>query len=1099
MSQYQHWEIEKNWQKFWAENKTFKAEIDTNKPKYYVLDMFPYPSGAGLHVGHPLGYIASDIVSRYKRHKGYNVLHPMGYDAFGLPAEQYAIQTGQHPAITTEENIKRYREQLDRIGFSFDWDKEIRTSDPQYYQWTQWIFIQLFQSWYNPEKNKAEPISELVKHFEVSGHQSDELNFTAQEWNQYNEKEQSDILLNFRLAFLSETMVNWCPALGSVLANDEIKDGVSERGGYPVERKLMLQWSLRISSYADRLLTDLDSLDWSESIKEAQRNWIGKSEGCSIVFNIVDHEDSPQTFLMCVEEHGKYGYHTSDKEIYLKLINFAKEHRSSPTKEEEIIWQVLRNRNIAQAKFRRQHIIDKFIADFVCLDLNLVIEIDGLIHSLEDNIIKDEIRTKRLNELGFDVIRFTNEEVNNELENVKSKIEETILNRRKSYNIQETTSQESGAMSPPSPLEKGLGDEVKKTIEVFTTRPDTIFGVSYLTLAPEHELVLEITHPDYKESVLSYIDTTKKRSERERQADVKNITGAFTGAYAIHPFTGKHIPIWIGDYVLAGYGTGAVMAVPAHDSRDFSFAKHFNLPILPVVKSGVNNSPSPLEKEGDELIESYDLKEGTMVNSDFLNGMEVKAAIKKAIEKIEEIGIGKGKINYRLRDAVFGRQRYWGEPIPVYYENGIPKTFDEKDLPLVLPEIDKYLPTETGEPPLSRAKDWSYKGNPIETTTMPGWAGSSWYFLRYMDCKNSNEFVSKKAVDYWQNIDLYVGGSEHATGHLLYFRFWTKFLHDLGYLPFNEPAKKLVNQGMIQGMSSIIYRVNNTNKFISSGLKKNHETSSVYIDINLVKNNEVDVEALKKWRPTEFENAEFEFENGLFLAHSEVGKMSKRWHNVVNPDDVCNEYGADTLRLYEMFLGPLQDAKPWSTQGIEGVLRFLRKLWRLFHLTENEAFYLSEENPSKEELKILHKTIKKATEDIDNFSFNTSVSAFMVCVNELQELKCNKKQILEPLIVLLSPYAPHICEELWHLAGHIESITYAQWPEFNADYLVENDFNYPISFNGKVRFNVLFALDKDIKEIENEVLANEQTIKYLEGKTPKKIIVVKGRIVNVVV
>ncbi len=925
MSQYEHWEIEKNWQNYWAENKTFKAEIDTNKPKYYVLDMFPYPSGAGLHVGHPLGYIASDIVSRYKRHKGYNVLHPMGYDAFGLPAEQYAIQTGQHPAITTEENIKRYREQLDRIGFSFDWDKEIRTSDPQYYQWTQWIFIQLFQSWYNPEKNKAEPISELVKHFEVNGYQSDELNFTAQEWNQYNEKEQSDILLNFRLAFLSETMVNWCPALGSVLANDEIKDGVSERGGYPVERKLMLQWSLRISSYADRLLTDLDSLDWSESIKEAQRNWIGKSEGCSIQFKLAAYSHS---------------------------------------------------------------------------------------------------------------------------------------------------------------------------IEVFTTRPDTIFGVSYLTLAPEHELVLEITHPDYKESVLSYIDSTKKRSERERQADVKNITGVFTGAYAIHPFTGKEIPIWIGDYVLAGYGTGSVMAVPAHDSRDFSFAKHFNLPILLVVSGCVDNSPSNLEKV--ELNESYDLKEGKMINSDFLDGMEVKAAIKKAIEKIEELGFGKGKINYRLRDAVFGRQRYWGEPIPVYYENGIPKTFDEKDLPLVLPEIDKYLPTETGEPPLSRAKDWSYKGNPIETTTMPGWAGSSWYFLRYMDCKNSNEFVSKKAVDYWQNIDLYVGGSEHATGHLLYFRFWTKFLYDLGYLPFNEPAKKLVNQGMIQGMSSIIYRVNNTNKFISTGLKQNYETSSVYVDINLVKNNEVNVEELKKWRPTEFENAEFEFENGLFLAHSEVGKMSKRWHNVVNPDDVCNEYGADTLRLYEMFLGPLQDAKPWSTQGIEGVLRFLRKLWRLFHLTDNEEFYLSEENPSKEELKILHKTIKKATEDIDNFSFNTSVSAFMVCVNELQELKCNKKQILEPLIVLLSPYAPHICEELWHLAGHNESITYALWPEFNADYLVENDFNYPISFNGKVRFNVLFALDKDLKEIESEVLANEQTNKYLEGKTPKKIIVVKGRIVNVV-
>ncbi len=1095
MSNYHFNEIEKNWQKFWAENKTFKAEIDTNKPKYYVLDMFPYPSGAGLHVGHPLGYIASDIVSRYKRHKGFNVLHPMGYDAFGLPAEQYAIQTGQHPAITTEENIKRYREQLDRIGFSFDWDKEIRTSDPEYYKWTQWIFIQLFNSWYNPALDKAEPIDKLINQFEKNGLQSDDLQFTPEEWKQFNEKEKSDILLNFRLAFLSETMVNWCPALGSVLANDEIKDGVSERGGYPVERKLMLQWSLRISAYAERLLNDLDALDWTESIKEAQRNWIGKSEGCSIEFK-VENSDT--------------------------------------------------------------------------------------------------------------------------------------------------------------------------TIEVFTTRPDTVFGVSYLTLAPENELVLQLTHKDYFKSVSDYIDKTKKRSERERQADVKNISGEFTGTYAIHPFTGNKIPIWIGDYVLAGYGTGAVMAVPAHDSRDFSFAKHFNLPILQVVegveqnflkdsKEGVDEgagkrveshltspltplqrrgeqdsdiefgyyttdkqtyskliafvkenrsnptkeeekiwelirnrqvknakfrrqhiidrfipdfvclelnliieidglihsledniisdeartkrlnelgfevvrftneevnsnietvisklekiisekqtfTPSPLEKGlGDEVKEPYESKQGFIINSDFLNGLEVKEAIKTVIHAVEEKGIGKGKTNYRLRDAVFGRQRYWGEPIPVYYENGIPKTMNEKDLPLVLPEIDKYLPTETGEPPLSRAKQWEYLGCPLETTTMPGWAGSSWYFLRYMDCHNTEEFVSKNAVDYWQNIDLYVGGSEHATGHLLYFRFWTKFLHDLGYLPFKEPAKKLVNQGMIQGMSSIIFRVNNTNKFISSGLKHNYETSSVYVDINLVKNNEVDIEALKKWRPTEFENAEFEFENNVFLATSEVGKMSKRWHNVVNPDDVCNEYGADTLRLYEMFLGPLQDAKPWSTQGIEGVLRFLRKLWRLFHQGENETFLLSNDEPSKAELKILHKTIKKATEDIEDFSFNTSVSAFMVCVNELQELKCNKRQILEPIITLLSPYAPHICEELWSLSGHNGSIEYQEWPQFNAEYLVENEFNYPISFNGKVRFNMLFALDKDTKEIENEVLANEQTIKYLEGKTPKKIIVVKGRIVNVVV
>ena len=917
MSQYDHKKIEENWQKVWANSQTFKAENTSDKPKYYVLDMFPYPSGAGLHVGHPLGYIASDIVARYKRNKGFNVLHPMGYDAFGLPAEQYAIQTGQHPAITTEENIKRYREQLDRIGFSFDWSREIRTSEPNYYKWTQWIFIQLFNSWYNPTTEKAEPISELIKTFETNGYQSEELSFTAQEWQSYTEKQQSDILLQFRLAFLSETMVNWCPALGSVLANDEIKDGVSERGGYPVERKLMYQWSLRISVYAERLLQGLNGLDWTESIKEAQRNWIGKSEGCSVRFE---------------------------------------------------------------------------------------------------------------------------------------------------------------------------GDEaLPNSLEVFTTRPDTIFGVSYMAIAPEHELLNDLCVGEFRDTALQYAEKAKNRSERERQAEVKNITGAFTGSYVKHPFTGKQIPIWIADYVLGGYGTGAVMAVPAHDGRDFAFAKHFGLPILEVVQGG------------EVSVEVYEAKHGKIINSDFLNGLEVKDAINAAIKAIEQKGIGKGKTNYRLRDAVFGRQRYWGEPIPVYYENNIPKTFDEKDLPLVLPEIDKYLPTETGEPPLSRAKSWDYKGNPIETTTMPGWAGSSWYFLRYMDHNNAQELVSKQAVDYWQNIDLYIGGSEHATGHLLYFRFWTKFLHDIGVVPFDEPAKKLVNQGMIQGISSIIHRVNNTNKFVSSGLKNSFETSSVYIDINLVKNNEVDIEALKKWRPNEFESAEFELENSLFLASSEVGKMSKRWHNVVNPDDVCNEYGADTLRLYEMFLGPLQDAKPWSTQGIEGVLRFLRKLWRLFHQGDNETFLLSDEIATKAELKILHKTIKKATEDIENFSFNTSVSAFMVCVNELQDLKCNKREILEPLITLLSPYAPHICEELYALCGHHKSVNFAEWPVFNPDYLIENEFNYPISFNGKVRFNLLFALDKELKEIENEVLANEQTLKYLEGKPAKKVIVVKGKIVNVVI
>ena len=971
MSQYDHKKIEEDWQKEWANKQTFKAENTSNKPKYYVLDMFPYPSGAGLHVGHPLGYIASDIVARYKRNKGFNVLHPMGYDAFGLPAEQYAIQTGQHPAITTEENIKRYKEQLDRIGFSFDWSREIRTSDPNYYKWTQWIFIQLFNSWYNPQTDKAESISELVSTFEKQGYQSEELQFTSAEWMGFDEKRKSDILLQFRLAFLSETMVNWCPALGSVLANDEIKDGVSERGGYPVERKLMYQWSLRISAYAERLLQGLNTLDWTESIKESQRNWIGKSEGCSIVFE---------------------------------------------------------------------------------------------------------------------------------------------------------------------------GDEaLPNSLEVFTTRPDTIFGVSYMAIAPEHELLNDLCVGEYREAALQYAEKAKNRSERERQSEVKNITGAFTGSYVNHPFTGKKIPIWIADYVLGGYGTGAVMAVPAHDARDYSFAKHFGLPILEVVQGG------------DVSIEVYEAKQGKIINSDFLNGLEVKEAIKAAIKAVEEKKIGKGKTNYRLRDAVFGRQRYWGEPIPVYYENGIPKTFDEKDLPLVLPEIDKYLPTETGEPPLSRAKEWTYNGNPIETTTMPGWAGSSWYFLRYMDAQNENRLVSKEAVDYWQNIDLYVGGSEHATGHLLYFRFWTKFLHDIGVVPFDEPAKKLVNQGMIQGVSSMANTIHvgiqsgndkNLNSpipnfYISSDLVKNlsnnnedYENIVHYIDkilknksLEIFKNelstfnysrmdfihqhnipiqfvnkeNELDVSALQ-------EN-EFKFKNsifipnheGKFICDSQVEKMSKSKWNVVNPDDVCNEYGADTLRLYEMFLGPLQDAKPWSTQGIEGVLRFLRKLWRLFHQGENESFLLPDTEPTKAELKILHKTIKKATEDIENFSFNTSVSAFMVCVNELQDLKCNKKQILEPLIVLLSPYAPHICEELWRQAGHNESIVYANWPQFNPEFLVENEFNYPISFNGKVRFNLLFALDKDLKEIENEVLSNEQTLKYLEGKPAKKVIVVKGKIVNVVI
>jgi leucyl-tRNA synthetase len=907
--EYNHLEIEKKWQQYWAENKTYKALENSQKPKYYVLDMFPYPSGAGLHVGHPLGYIASDIMSRYKRHKGFNVLHPMGFDSFGLPAEQYAIQTGQHPAITTEQNIKRYREQLDKIGLSFDWDREVRTSDPSYYKWTQWIFIQLFNSWYNPETDKAEPIESLIDKVIKNPNQFQ----LEKNWNELSEKEQSDFLMQYRLAYLSEAYVNWCLALGTVLANDEVKDGVSERGGHPVERKLMKQWSLRITAYAERLLKGLDTIDWSESIKEAQKNWIGRSEGTSLKF-----------------------------------------------------------------------------------------EIDG-------------------------------------------------------YN---------------------------EVIEVFTTRPDTIFGVSYLTLAPEHELVEKITTPEQKEKIAAYITYAKNRSERERQADVKKVTGEFTGAYAIHPFTGNKIPIWVGDYVLAGYGTGAVMAVPGHDSRDYAFAKTFNLPIIQVVKGGDLNK------------EAYDAKEGKIINSDFLNGLDVKDAIKAAIKEIEKRGIGKGKINYRLRDAVFGRQRYWGEPIPIYYENGIPKAVDENDLPIVLPEIDKYLPTEDGEPPLARASEkWKYKGKyDFEFTTMPGWAGSSWYFLRYMDPKNEHEFVSKKAAEYWKEIDLYIGGAEHATGHLLYFRFWTKFLKDLGYINIEEPALKLINQGMIQGTSAIVYRITDSNKIVSAGLKNNYTTTPIHIDVNLVENSIVNIEALKKWRD-DFNSAEFILENGKLYCHHEVEKMSKRWFNVVTPDLICEKYGADTLRLYEMFLGPLEQHKPWNTNGITGVHNFLKKLWRLFH-TENG---ISNEPANKAELKALNKCIKKVNEDIERFSFNTSVSNFMICVNELSDLKCNKREILEQLIVLISPYAPHIAEELWSKLGHTESIEYATYPIHNEAYLTEDNFNYPVSFNGKMRFNIELPVTLSPKEIEEAALKAPEAQKWLEGKTPKKVIVVPKKIVNIVI
>jgi leucyl-tRNA synthetase len=934
--EYNFKEIEQKWQSYWASRKTFKTELKSDKPKYYVLDMFPYPSGAGLHVGHPLGYIASDIFARYKRLKGFNVLHPMGYDSFGLPAEQYAIQTGQHPEITTKTNIARYREQLDKIGFSFDWDREVRTSDPKYYKWTQWIFIQLFNSWYNPETSKAEPIATLTPQLE---------NFET-----LSEKEQSDLLLQYRLAFLSDTMVNWCPALGTVLANEEVKDGVSERGGYPVERKLMKQWSLRITAYAERLLNDLEYIDWTDSIKEAQRNWIGKSEGTSLLFQIENSNEQ---------------------------------------------------------------------------------------------------------------------------------------------------------------------------IEVFTTRPDTIFGVSFLTLAPEHELVNMITTSAQKIYVDDYVTLSKKRSDRERMADVKKISGVFTGAYALHPFSGKKIPVWVGDYVLAGYGTGAVMAVPGHDSRDFAFAKQFELPIIEVVRGGDLN------------LASYDAKEGTLINSDFLDGLEVNVATKKAISVIEEKGLGKGKTNYRLRDAIFGRQRYWGEPIPVYYKDGLPKVLDESELPLILPEVDKYLPTETGEPPLARAStSWKKNGNfDYEYSTMPGWAGSSWYFLRYMDANNDEEFISKQAAEYWQNVDLYIGGAEHATGHLLYVRFWTKFLYDLGLIPVIEPAKKLINQGMIQGVSSFVYRSNATNSFVSYHLIKDQfdktsieeleklasipnakdeiisawqnssyhkygKVTPLHVDVNLVDNNILDIEAFRNWRD-EYKQAEFILEDGKYICGSEVEKMSKSKWNVVSPDDMVAQYGADCLRLYEMFLGPLELSKPWNTNGITGVSNFMRKLWRLYH--DGDIYNVSDEEANKAELKTLHKTIKKINYDIENFSFNTSVSNFMICVNELTELKCNKRAILEPLAILIAPYAPHIAEELWSKLGHSESITYANFPECNESYLVETSFSYPISLNGKTKFNYEFDLSITKEELEKAVMSLDQTIKILDGKAPKKVIVVHQKIVNIVV
>ena len=921
--EYNFKEVEKKWQSYWQENKTYRVEVDPSKPKYYVLDMFPYPSGAGLHVGHPLGYIASDIYSRYKHLKGFNVLHPMGYDAYGLPAEQYAIQTGQHPAITTEKNIRRYREQMDKIGFSFDWDREIRTCDPEYYKWTQWTFIQMFNSFYCYDEQKAMPITELVKAFEAVGTQGlnvacgEEMDFTAEEWKRKSTKEQQEILLNYRLAYLADTMVNWCPQLGTVLANDEVKEGLSLRGGYPVVQKKMRQWSLRVSAYAQRLLDGLDHLDWSDSLKDIQRNWIGRSQGADVKFDVKDSD--------------------------LKL-------------------------------------------------------------------------------------------------------------------------------------------------EIFTTRPDTIFGVSFMVLAPESDYVKPLTTPEQADAVAEYLDYVSKRTERERQTEVKKVTGVFTGSYAINPFTNEAIPIWISEYVLSGYGTGAIMAVPGHDSRDYAFAKHFNLPIVPVVDDG----------EGHDMSEgSYDAKAGKMINSGIINGMEVKEAISYIAGEVEKRGIGKSKINYRLRDAIFSRQRYWGEPFPVYYKDDLPYMLDESKLPLELPEVDKYLPTESGEPPLGRAKNWKTEdGYPLELNTMPGFAGSSAYFLRYMDPHNNNALVDHEICNYWKNVDLYLGGSEHATGHLIYARFWNMFLYDLGVACEEEPFKKLINQGMIQGRSNFVYRIQGTNTFVSVGLKDQYKTTEIHVDVNIVKNDVLDKDAFRAWMP-EYANAEFILENGKYICGWAIEKMSKSMFNVVNPDTIIEEYGADTLRLYEMFLGPLEFSKPWDTQGIDGVYKFLRKFWRLFQVGED--FSVSDETPSREELKVLHKTIKKVEYDIENFSFNTSIPAFMICTNELTALKCNKRAVLEPLVIALAPFAPHMAEELWSLLGHSQSITKESFPKWEEKFLVEDAFEYPVSFNGKVRFKLSMPLTATNADIEAAVKAAPESTKWLEGKEIKKMIIVPKKIVNIVI
>ncbi len=1129
---YQFSDIEKKWQKFWAETQTFKVEADHSKPKYYVLDMFPYPSGAGLHVGHPLGYIASDIFARYKRIKGFNVLHPMGYDSFGLPAEQYAIQTGQHPALTTETNINRYREQLDNLGFSFDWSREVRTSSPDFYKWTQWIFMQLFNSWYNLKTGKAEPITTLIHYFETSGINEvqavcdeDVQHFQPSDWSAFSAEEKLKELLKYRLTYLRESTVNWCPALGTVLANDEVKDGFSERGGYPVEQKKMMQWSMRITAYAERLLQGLNTIDWPEPVKEMQRNWIGKSIGAMVKFHLIPNPSPPaekgaapelspsETFSGSPSEtdfpsenntsskNFRPGYMTANVAYYDTLKAFSRENRKNQTVAEEILWQRLRN-NLTGFKIRRQHVIEGFITDFVCISKGVVIEVDGDYHLKLPQIDYDAARTQFLNDAGFEVIRFTNDEVTANPEKVVKTITEKLQATKDKYPKEKISEESKNAIEGEAlasegnkklgadPLSNGEGEGRGEAVEVFTTRVDTIFGVSFLVLAPEHELVAKITTAAQQQEVTDYILKTKKKSERDRMADVKTVSGAFTGAFAVNPLNGEQVPVWIADYVLAGYGTGAVMAVPSGDQRDYLFAKQYQLPIIQIID--IQN----IEQEADAT------KEGKYVNSGFINGLTYRDATAAVIKKLEENGDGYGKINYRMRDAIFGRQRYWGEPVPVYFNNGLPYLIDENALPLVLPDVDKYLPTETGEPPLGRAADWKYKNEfDYELSTMPGWAGSSWYWYRYMDAQNNAEFAGKEAIDYWQAVDLYIGGSEHATGHLLYSRFWNKFLKDLGYVNEEEPFKKLINQGHIQGRSNFVYRVSESPSdkpvFVSAGLKKDYKVADLHVDVNIVENDVLDIQKFKASR-SEYAHAEFILEEGKYICGSEIEKMSKSKFNVVNPDDLVKRYGADTLRMYEMFLGPLEQSKPWNTNGIEGVFKFLRKFWKLFH-DDQFQFSVSEKEPSKAELKALHKIIRKVEEDIERFSFNTSVSSFMICVNELTDLKCNNKAVLQDLVIVLSPYAPHICEELWQLLGNSAgSLSAAAYPTFNPEFLVENEFSYPVSINGKTRMQLNLSLSLDNQEIEKILLADENVLKYLEGKQPKRIIIVKGKIINLV-